>query len=77
MYWQYTTALAGAVFAVTNPVVISNVDNAMESFIVVSPFWSLRTVSLERCIPESLMQIKVGQLSTEPTIPPAWERAAN
>ena len=37
MYWQYTTALAGSVLAVTSPIVISNVDNAIESFIVVSP----------------------------------------
>jgi hypothetical protein len=35
MYWQYTTALAGSLLAATNPV-ISSVDNAIESFILVS-----------------------------------------
>jgi len=35
MYWQYTTAPAFSVLAATNPV-ISNADNAMDSFISAS-----------------------------------------
>lgn len=34
-YWQYTTALACSVLAATNPV-ISNADNAIETFILTS-----------------------------------------
>jgi hypothetical protein len=39
-YWQYTTALACSVLAATNPV-ISNADNAIESFILASSIRNL------------------------------------
>src|SRR5215211_5530567 len=45
-YWQYTTALAFSVLAVTNPV-ISSAANAIESFIFAS-IYALQMIAIER-----------------------------
>jgi hypothetical protein len=46
MYWQYTTALAFSVLAVTNPAV-SSAANAIESFIFAS-IYVLQMMPIER-----------------------------
>jgi hypothetical protein len=48
-YWQYTTALAGSVVAAMKPA-ISNADNAIESFMMVSLGETLQTQSFQGTI---------------------------
>jgi hypothetical protein len=57
MYWQYTTALASLVLAVTNPPISSRAKNVNESFIWLLLAWESE-LNPHRAIC-ALMQIKV------------------